>query len=81
VHIFAVAGEIVTYVTGTTNSNHLYKAKFYPCGSPSLQIKKHDFRLFFLTKLFTGTVPANKNFVTGTVPGNKSDVTGTVKKG
>jgi hypothetical protein len=33
------------------------------------------------TELFTGTVPANKNYVTGTVPANKSYVTGTVKKG
>jgi hypothetical protein len=32
------------------------------------------------TKLFTGTVPANKNYVTGTVPANKSYVTGTVLK-
>ena len=29
-------------------------------------------------RLFTGTVPANKNYVTGTVPANKSYVTGTV---
>ncbi len=33
------------------------------------------------TKLFTGTVPANKNYVTGTVAANKSYVTDTVKKG
>ena len=32
------------------------------------------------TKLFTGTVPANKNSVTGTVPANKNYVTGIVKK-
>ena len=31
------------------------------------------------TELFTGTVPANKNYVTGTVPANKSYVTGIVK--
>jgi hypothetical protein len=35
----------------------------------------------FWTKLFTGTVPANKNFVTGTVPANENYVTGTVKNG
>jgi hypothetical protein len=29
-------------------------------------------------ELFTGTVPANKNYVTGTVPANKNYVTGTV---
>ena len=33
------------------------------------------------TKLFTGTVPENKNYVTGTVHANKSYVIGTVKKG
>ena len=33
------------------------------------------------TKLFTGTVSANKNYVTGTVPANESYVTVTVKKG
>ena len=32
-------------------------------------------------ELFTGTVPANKNYVTGTVPANKNYVTGTVKNG
>ena len=32
-------------------------------------------------RLFTGTVPANKNYVTGTVPANKSYVTGTVGGG
>jgi hypothetical protein len=37
--------------------------------------------LLFGKRLFTGTVPANKNYVTGTVPANKSYVTGTVKKG
>ena len=31
-------------------------------------------------RLFTGTVPANKNYVTGTVPANKTYVTGTVEK-
>ena len=30
--------------------------------------------------LFTGTVPANKNYVTVTVPANKSYVTGTEEK-
>jgi hypothetical protein len=33
------------------------------------------------TELFTGTVPANKNYVTGTVHANKNYVTGTVKNG
>jgi hypothetical protein len=33
------------------------------------------------TELFTGTVPANKNYVTGTVPANKNYVTGTAKNG
>jgi hypothetical protein len=32
-------------------------------------------------QLFTGTVPANKNYVTGTVPANKNYGTGTVKNG
>jgi hypothetical protein len=31
--------------------------------------------------LFTGTVPANKNYDTGTVPANKNYVTGTVGGG
>ena len=39
------------------------------------------FVICYWTKLFTGTVPAIKNYVTGTVPANKSYVTGTVKKG
>ena len=30
--------------------------------------------------LFTGTVPANKNYVTGTVPANKNYVTNYVPK-
>jgi hypothetical protein len=32
-------------------------------------------------KLFTGTVPANNNYVTGIVPENKNCVTWTVKNG
>jgi hypothetical protein len=32
-------------------------------------------------RLFTGTVPANKNYITGTVPANESYVTGTVGGG
>jgi hypothetical protein len=31
------------------------------------------------TKLFIGTVPANKNYVTGTIPANKNYINGTVK--
>jgi hypothetical protein len=31
-------------------------------------------------KLFTGTVPANKNYITGTLPDNGNNITGTVKR-
>ena len=31
-----------------------------------------DCCIIIWTKLFTGTVPANKNYITGTVPANKS---------
>ena len=42
-------------------------------------LSKPAYTIILWTKLFKGTVPANKNYVTGTVPANKDYVTGTVK--
>ena len=45
--------------------DHLFKAS----NGDSIDIKNSTIKEG--TKLFTGTVPANKNYVTGTVPANK----------